>query len=619
MSQYLQVFIILPLFVFVAGLLIPGRKERLLAGLVIAGILLQFSALTGFIGWWLINGAVALDHKHIVFLQTEDIEVFLDFYFDKTTAVFAWVGSLLMILVGIFSRYYLHREAGYKRFFSTLSLFFLGYCLVVFSGNFETLFMGWELIGISSFLLISFYRDRFLPVKNAFKVLSVYRLSDICLILAMWMSHQLWHENITFMQLNDTASVDAHLATHQWYGYLLAGLLVLAAAIKSAQVPFSSWLPRAMEGPTTSSAIFYASLSVHLGIFILLRTYTYWEGLFLIRVLIISIGVFTAMIATSIARVQASVKTQIAYASAAQIGLIFIEVALGWHVLALIHFAGNAFLRTYQLLVSPSVLSYRIHDMFFNFRKRGQRPAGRLTNTLYILSTKEWNMDKWMKTLLWDPFKQAGTVLSVIVKPLGVAILTTMFLAGVYIYLNEDAFPPDLYGILPVAFSLTGLLITIRSFTDRGDAKQVWLLVLAGQLFITLSIALLHDEFTHRYMFIYLSGSMVFGLVGYLCLRRIENIDEDILLDIYHGYSYEQPRAALLFLVACLGIIGMPFTPTFIGIDLLFSHIHKSEMALIAFTATSFVFMELAVIRIYAHVFLGQHKKPYHPVAFKSS
>jgi formate hydrogenlyase subunit 3/multisubunit Na+/H+ antiporter MnhD subunit len=74
-----------------------------------------------------------------------------------------------------------------------------------------------------------------------------------------------------------------------------------------------------------------------------------------------------------------------------------------------------------------------------------------------------------------------------------------------------------------------------------------------------------------------------------------------------------------IFLVSCLGIIGLPFTPTFIGIDLLFSHIHKHEEILIIFTAFSFIFVELAILRIYARVFLGQHKKAYHPIAFKSS
>ena len=189
------------------------------------------------------------------------------------------MGSFLGLLVTIFSRFYMHREDGFKRFFNTVLLFFLGYNIVIFAGNFETLFIGWEFLGICSFLLIAFYRDRYLPVKNGLKVISLYRLGDICLILAMWMSHHLWHENITFLKLNDALLVAAHLREHEWYAVFIALMIVLGAAAKAAQFPFSSWLPRAMEGPTTSSAIFYGSLSVHLGVFLLIRTYAYWESI----------------------------------------------------------------------------------------------------------------------------------------------------------------------------------------------------------------------------------------------------------------------------------------------------------------------------------------------------
>lgn len=137
--------------------------------------------------------------------------------------------------------------------------------------------------------------------------------------------------------------VQAQLEDHHTLGILISIMLLIAAAAKSAQLPFSSWLPRAMEGPTTSSAIFYGSLSVHIGVFVLLRTYPFWENIAIIKIGVVLIGLFTSIIATSIALVQSSVKTQIAYSSIAQIGIMFIEVALGFHNLALLHFAGNAF------------------------------------------------------------------------------------------------------------------------------------------------------------------------------------------------------------------------------------------------------------------------------------
>src|SRR5687768_7348559 len=313
MEQYLQFFLILPLAGFLLSLLVPRKREPLISWIAMATAGIQTAGLLVFVFSWLLNDHPVLDVKHFTVYRTTGFEIFVDFYFDKVTAVFALIGAILTLLVIIFSRYYLHREEGFKRFFNTMLLFFAGYNIVVFSGNFETLFVGWELLGISSFLLIAFYRDRYLPVKNAMKVISVYRFSDISLLIAMWLSHHLWHKNITFFQLNDLESVRQQVTGHYTMSIFIAAFILLAAVIKSAQLPFSSWLPRAMEGPTTSSAIFYGSLSVHIGVFLLLRTYPFWQKLITVNVFVFGVGLITAIIATGIARVQSTVKTQIAY------------------------------------------------------------------------------------------------------------------------------------------------------------------------------------------------------------------------------------------------------------------------------------------------------------------
>ncbi len=623
MEQLLQLFILLPFLGLLITLVLPHKNERAISGVVIATVVVHLLGLVGFVANWLLNGRPTLDIKHFTIFEQDDIAIFIDFYFDKTTAVFGLVGSAIAVIVAFFSRTYMHREAGFKRYFVTFLFFFSGYNIVVFAGNFETFFAGWELVGITSFLLIAFYRDRYLPVRNAMKVVSIYRLGDVALILAMWMSHHLWHENITFFQLNDTAAVLDHLTEHQWYGVFIAGMLVLAATIKSAQFPFSSWLPRAMEGPTTSSAIFYGSLSVHLGVFLLLRTYPYWETIGFVKALICFIGLFTCVVATLIARVQPTVKTQIAYASVAQIGLMFIEVALGWHVLALVHFAGNAFLRTYQLLISPSVLSYRIHDMLFSFRPGPAEEQGtlfaKLKNTVYMLSVKEWNLDFALLHFLWKPFKWVGSLFGFLNKTTTVLLLTAFFLFGLFGFYFQQSIPAGLFDVLPYFYSTLSLALILKSFTTKGDALRAWGLIVLSQLFIAVSIALFNDNFGHNHILTYLSGSAASAAVGYVCLRKIRAIDNDIFLNQFHGYSYEQPLVAGVFLLACLGLIGLPFTPTFIGIDLLFNHLHKKEVIMVVITSLSFLFIEIAILRIYARVFLGQHKKPFHPIAFKSS
>ena len=418
MQAFIQFLIILPIIGFIINILLPRNNEKLISGISIYSVGIHFISAIGFTLFWLFSGHPVIDFKNVVIFKSNDYEFFIDLYFDKITVVYLLVGSFLTFLVNIYCNYYLHRESGYKRFFNTIMFFYIGYNITVLSGNLETLFIGWEILGISSFLLIAFYRDRYLPVKNAFKVFSIYRLGDVGLILAMWACHHLFHENITFFQLQNNLLVSHHLENHSFIGVFVSLMILVTAAAKSAQLPFSSWLPRAMEGPTPSSAIFYGSLSVHLGVFLMLRTFHLWEHQISVRVLIGLLGITTSFIATGIARVQSSIKAQIAYSSISQIGLIFIELSLGLEILALIHFAGNAFLRTYQLLVSPSTVSYLIREQFYNFVPRPTSIedsfSKKLKYSFYIISLKEFNLDTliyWM----WRPLKIMGRSLNFVV------------------------------------------------------------------------------------------------------------------------------------------------------------------------------------------------------------
>ncbi|MCA6416976.1 MAG: hypothetical protein IM589_14830, partial [Cytophagales bacterium] len=552
MIAFFEFFVLLPLFGFLISLVLPEKNETLLSrwSFVIIGIhMITFQA---FLIYWLVQGHPASDFKDLVLYSSPDYEFFIDFYFDSITAVYLFVGSILTFLVTVYSRYYLHREVGYKRFFNTILFFYLGYNIVVLSGNLETLFIGWEILGISSFLLIAFYRDRYLPVKNAVKVFSIYRIADVGLILAMWATHHLFHENITFAKLQNYELVHEHLQSHTWIGVFISLMFLIAAAAKSAQIPYSSWLPRAMEGPTPSSAIFYGSLSVHLGVFILLRTYPFWEYQPSVRILIGLCGLTTAIIATGIARVQSSVKSQIAYSSIAQIGLIFIEVAAGWGMLALFHFAGNAFLRTYQLLVSPSVVSYLIREQFYNFTPRLRSIEDsfpkKIQNTLYILCVKEWNLDSILYRYLWNPVKWAGQKVNFLTLNRAIGFFVPTYVVGLFLVYNRIMVSEEVQHYLTILFSVIGLMCVLKSFTERKHARLSWMLVIMNHFWVALAISF-NENFTFNDIHLYLSGIAVAGVVGLLALRRLVLLEGSIDLDQFHGHSYKHPKIALVFLL----------------------------------------------------------------------
>lgn len=622
MDFFLPFFILLPLLGFVISMLIPASNEDFISWGAFSTVGLHLFGITLFCGLWLFNNHPILNLKDIVVYETDDYSFFIDFYFDKITATYMMVGAILTFLVTIYSRYYMHREGGYKRFFNTILFFYLGYTIVVFSGNFETLFIGWEILGISSFLLIAFYRDRYLPVKNAVKVFSIYRVGDIGLILAMWMSHHLWNENITFLKLNNFELVSAQLQSHTWIGVMISLAILISAAAKSAQFPFSSWLPRAMEGPTPSSAIFYGSLSVHLGVFILLRTFPFWEHQLSVRIVIALLGLTTSVMATGIARVQSSVKSQIAYASISQIGLIFIEVAAGFETLALLHFAGNAFLRTYQLLVSPSVVSYLIREQFYNFKPREDTIEDSLPKkieyTFYLLCLKEWNLDSLMYRYLWNPLKWLGKRLDFLTLNRVLYFGIPAYLAGLFIVYNQDLLSENIENMFPYLFSTVALIMILKAFTERKLARMSWLLVVMNHFWIALAIAF-NEQFNFSQIHIYLSGVVVAGALGFMCLRWLREHEGSIDLDQFHGHSYRHPKFALIFLLACLGVSGFPITPSFIGEDLIFTHIHEDQPVLATMVSLSFIIDGLSIIRIYARVFLGPHVKSIYEMAYRSS
>lgn len=622
MNELLQYFILLPFLGFIISLFLPESKEKAISWTAFGTVFLQLVGLVAFIILWIIDGAKDLNLVELSVLKTEHYEFFIDFYFDQISAVYLFIGALLTSMITTYSRYYLHREKGYKRFFNTVLFFFFGYNLAILSGNFETLFIGWEIIGISSFLLIAFYRERYLPVKNAFKVFSIYRIGDVGLLLAMWASHHLFHENITFMKLNNYELVNEHLQNHSIIGIFIALCLACAAAAKSAQIPFSSWLPRAMEGPTPSSAIFYGSLSVHLGVFLMLRTFPFWEHQTTMRIAIGLMGLTTSLAASVMARVQSSVKSQVAYSSISQIGIIFIEIALGFETLALIHFAGNAFLRTYQLLVSPSVVSYLIRDQFYNFKPREKAIEDsypkKIEYTLYILALKEFNLEGFLNMVLWRPLKIIGKSLDFLNIKRIYFLFIPIYLMGFITYKFKLHLPYQLTNMLPELFAFIGLVFVFKSFSERKSPFLAWILIVMNHFWIALAIVF-NDKVSVSEIAYYLAGIIVAGIIGYIDLLQLQKLERRILINQYLGHVYEHPKFAFFFLLATLGITGFPITTTFIGEDLIFSHIDSNQLFLAFFVASSFVVSGIAGIRIYARLFLGPHVKTYHELPYRSS
>lgn len=281
---------------------------------------------------------------------------------DRLSLPLAIFSSLLSGAVGVFAIRYLSREPGFTRFFILFGLFWLGMLLVVLAGNVELLYGGWEFVGLSSALLIAYFHERPAPCSNGIRAYVVYKLCDLGLIAAALLCHH-WLGGGDFDLLFGTASWPAGDSALTGGQALTIGLLfAFSAAGKSAQVPFSGWLPRAMEGPTPSSAIFYGALSVHAGAFLLLRIGPLLQQAPLAALAVVCMGLATATYATLVGRVQTDIKSALAYSALTQVSIIIVEIGCGLRYLALLHLIGHAAVRSLQILRSPSLLHDR-HEL----------------------------------------------------------------------------------------------------------------------------------------------------------------------------------------------------------------------------------------------------------------
>lgn len=281
---------------------------------------------------------------------------------DRLSLPLVALSVILVGVVGVFSVRYLHRDAGYLRFFLLLNLFGFGVLLFFTAGSFDLVIGGWELVGITSVLLIGFFQHRSEPVRSALRVFAIYRFCDIGLLTGVAAMHH-FVGSAEYAVLFPASWPNAG-GPLTGVGAVVVGLLLLLAAMgKSAQVPFSGWLPRAMEGPTPSSAIFYGALSVHAGAYLLLRAEPIVAASRIVAGAVILVGLLSAIHGTLTGRACADAKTSLAYASLTQLGIIFVEIGLGWTWLALLHICGHAVVRTLQFLRAPSMLHdfHRVH------------------------------------------------------------------------------------------------------------------------------------------------------------------------------------------------------------------------------------------------------------------
>jgi NADH-quinone oxidoreductase subunit L len=396
-----------------AGLIGHPLSERSTARLVESAVVTGLSTSVGILALMLLCGTrdVSIDLGNWVALPQEHFRFHVRVVFDRLSVPFAILSFVLTGTIGAFASRYLHREPGYQRFFRLYAVFLLGMIVASLAGTIETLFLGWELVGLSSALLVAYFQERPSPVTNGQRVWSVYRVADASFLIAAVALHHLKGQGNFAVLVGQGAWPDGVAALTPGQSLVVGSLLLVAVAGKSALIPFSGWLPRAMEGPTPSSAVFYGALSVHLGTFLLLRVSPLLDMSAWLRAEVVAIGVASAIYAALATRVQTDVKSVLAFASLTQVGIITAEIGLGLRYVALAHMIGHACLRTLQIIRAPTLIhDYHTLENAIGHRLPRRREFGRrwvpdrIRLALYRLSLERGYLDAAIDEYVVRPF-----------------------------------------------------------------------------------------------------------------------------------------------------------------------------------------------------------------------
>jgi NADH-quinone oxidoreductase subunit L len=371
-AQLLWLIPALPIVAAGLAALLKQPRRKTAAGLAIGSmglsLLLALVAFVHVVGSWM-HGAQARETVNFAWIQVGSTSVDLGWVLDPLSAVMLVMVTLVGLLIFIYSVGYMAHDENYTRFFCFLALFAGGMLTVVIANSLLLLFMGWEIVGLTSYLLIGFWYQRPAASAAAKKAFLVTRVGDVFFLLGMvW----LFAQTGTLLFYNggsgsmEPAALAGLLSQHAALGLTAAGaigLLIFAgAAGKSGQFPLHVWLPDAMEGPTPVSALIHAATMVAAGVYLVARVYPLMQagaltgGTTTALIVVTWVGAFTAVFAALIAVAQNDIKRILAYSTVSQLGYMMAGLGMGGVAVGMFHLITHAFFKALLFMGAGSVI-----------------------------------------------------------------------------------------------------------------------------------------------------------------------------------------------------------------------------------------------------------------------
>jgi NADH-quinone oxidoreductase subunit L len=353
---------LVPLLPF-AGAASNGLARRAPKGLVTAigvgssgaALAVALAALWQYLGQW-----PAPFDQTLYAWTAGDLPVDVAFRLDPLSAVMLFVVTFVGFWIHLYSAGYMGHEPGYRRYFAYLNLFLGAMLLLVLGDNFLVSFVGWEGVGLCSYLLIGFYYDQEFPPYAGKKAFIVNRVGDFAFLVGMFALFSRFG-TLRYADIIGRVEGDPGFVTQPYFAGLsfaaFVGLCLFIGAMgKSAQIPLYVWLPDAMAGPTPVSALIHAATMVTAGVYMTVRTNALYQLAPGVAAFIAVIGALTAIFAASIGLAQNDIKKVLAYSTVSQLGYMFLAAGLGAYTAAIFHLATHAFFKALLFLGSGSVI-----------------------------------------------------------------------------------------------------------------------------------------------------------------------------------------------------------------------------------------------------------------------
>jgi NADH-quinone oxidoreductase subunit L len=386
--------IVLPVVGFLVQALLGGWLSRV-AGKRLVGALAVLPILIAFCITFKVNQDLSASGMRAVvvhgppWILTAQLNLPFELVIDPLSMTMALIITGIGGLIHLYATGYMSKERDYARFFTYMNLFIAAMLVLVLGNNLALLFLGWEGVGLCSYLLIGFWYRDLANARAANKAFIVNRIGDWGLTLALLMIvAMMWKANVKIPS-HRFLSYDVMLAPlyhqlilHPAAASIIAGLLFVGAAGKSAQFPLYLWLPDAMAGPTPVSALNHAATRVTSGVVLLNRMHIVFEMAPAVSAVIAIIGAFTALFAAVIAFGQTDIKRVLAYSTVSQLGFMFIACGAGSYAAGMFHVATHAFFKALLFLGAGSVIYAMGHD-------QDMRNYGRLSKYMPITT---WTM-----------------------------------------------------------------------------------------------------------------------------------------------------------------------------------------------------------------------------------